>query len=188
MPNPKWLCVTLLIVIACPLFGEPPNTDSELLGEVASAERSIDSRFDSISNVTGSTPLSLMGVTRGGYLKGFGAVFTLQIGLVAGANFGPFRQPTEDEKTKLNLSKRQRLEDLEIRARDILVEEGSRMSRVPVTENVALIISLFHHTWEDTTGLPSQLVMQAQRQILLDRQAGRIDLATFKSELDLARF
>jgi len=62
------------------------------------------------------------------------------------------------------------------------------MSRVPVTEKVALIISLFHHTWEDTTGLPSQLVMQAQRQILLDHQAGRIDLATFKNKLDLARF
>lgn len=188
MPNLNWFRVTLLVVIACPLFGEPPATDGALLDEVTSAERSIDSRFDSISNVTGSTPMSLTGVTRGGYVKGFGAVFTLQIGLVPGANFGPFRQPTEDERTKLNLSKRQRLEDLEIRARDILVEEGSRMKQVPVTEKVALIISLFHHTWEDTTGLPSQLVMQAQRQILLDRQAGRIDLATFKNKLDLARF
>ena len=188
MPNPKWLCVTLLVVLATPLLGEPPATNASLSREVASVQHSIDRRFDNISNVTGSTPMSLMGVTRGGYLEGFGAVFTLQIGLVPGSNFGPFRQPTEDEKTKLNLSKRQRLEDLEIRARDILVEEGSRMNQIPVTEKVALIISLFHHTWEDTTGLPSQLVMQAQRQLLIDRQAGRIDLATFKSKLDLARF
>ena len=62
------------------------------------------------------------------------------------------------------------------------------MNQIPVTEKVALIISLFHHTWEDTTGLPLQLVMQAQRQLLIDRQAGRIELATFKSKLDLARF
>ncbi len=188
MSNRKWLSIALLPVMGCPLLAEPPAAEDTLRRELASAELSIDGRFNNISVMTGSKPMPLMGVTRGGYLKGFGAVFTLQVSLVPVANLGPFRRPTEEEKTKLNLSKRQRVEDLEIHARVVLVEEGARLTRVPVNEKVALIVSLFHYSWEDVTGLPSQLVMQARRQVLIDRQAGRIDLPTLKSNLEMAYF
>jgi hypothetical protein len=32
---------------------------------------------------------------------------------------------------------------------------------------------LFYYKWEDTAGLPSQILMQAERQKLLDVQLGR---------------
>ena len=188
MPNRKWLSIALLPVMGCPLLAEPPAAEDSLHRELAAAERSIDGRFDNISAMTGSKPMPLKGVTRGGYLKGFGAVFTLQVSLVPVSNLSPFLRPTEEDKTQLNLSKRQRVEDLEIRARTVLVEEGARLTRVPVKEKVALIISLFHYSWEDVTGLPSQLVMQARRQVLIDRQAGRIDLPTLKSHLEVTYF
>lgn len=188
MPNRKWLSIALLPAIGCSLFAEPPPAEDSLHHELATGERSIDDRFNDISAMTGSKPIPLMGVTRGGYLKGFGAVFMFQVSLVPVSNLGPFRRLTEEDKTKLNLSKRQRVEDLEIRARTVLVEEGARLTRVPVNEKVALIISLFHYSWEDVTALPSQLVMQARRQVLIDRQAGRIDLPTLKSNLEVTYF
>lgn len=188
MPNRKWLSIALLPVIGCSLFAEPPPVEDSLRHELTSSERSIDDRFSNVSAITGSKPISLMGVTRGGYLKGFGAVFTLQVSLVPMVNLGPFLRLTEEDKTRLNLSKRQRLEDLEIRARTVLVEEGARLTQVPVNEQVALIISLLHYSWEDVTGLPSQLVMQARRQVLIDRQASRIDLPTLKSNLEVTYF
>ena len=188
MPNRKWLSIALLPVIGCSLFAEPPPAEDSLHHELTSSERSIDDRFSNVSAITGSKPISLMGVTRSGYLKGFGAVFTLQVSLVPMATLGPFLRLTEEDKARLNLSKRQRLEDLEIRARTVLVEEGAGLTQVPVNEQVALIISLHHYSWEDVTGLPSQLVMQARRQVLIDRQASRIDLPTLKSNLEVTYF
>ncbi|MCY4588730.1 MAG: hypothetical protein OXB98_22125, partial [Bryobacterales bacterium] len=84
----------------------PPPAEDSLHRELTSSERSIDDRFSNVSAMTGSKPVSLMGVTRGGYLRGFGAVFTLQVSLVPMANLGPFRRLTEEDKTRLNLSKR----------------------------------------------------------------------------------
>ena len=188
MPNRKWLSIALLPLIGCPLLAEPPPAEDSLHRELTSSERSIDDRFSNVSAMTGSKPMLLRGVTRGGYLRGFGAVFTLQVSLVPMANLGPFRRLTEEDKTRLNLSKRQRVEDLVIRARTVLVEEGAGLTQVPVNEQVALIISLLHYSWEDVTGLPSQLVMQARRQVLIDRQAGRIDLPTLKSNLEVTYF
>jgi hypothetical protein len=38
---------------------------------------------------------------------------------------------------------------------------------MPPGEQVVLAVSLFHYSWEDYSGLPGQIVMQAERQKLL---------------------
>jgi hypothetical protein len=50
------------------------------------------------------------------------------------------------------------------------------------------MVSLYHSAWEDLSGLPSQLVMQATRQALVDRGAGRLDTAAFKKSLEVNYF
>ena len=184
----KLFTAILILMAAGWASAEPPAGVSAIREQIVRTERAIDGRFRNLGDVINSTPMPLTGVTRGGYLKGFGAVFTVEVNLLPVPNLRPFSRFSEEDKIKLNLRKRQRLEDLEIRARAILVEEGPRLTGVPVTEKVALVISLLHYSWEDVSGLPSQLIMQAQRQLLIDHQAGRIDLPTLKKKLEMAYF
>ena len=50
-------------------------------------------------------------------------------------------------------------------------EVADRLAAVRDTHGGA---SIFYYSWESRTGLPSQVVMQAQRQSMLDFEAGRI--------------
>ena len=178
-------CCVLAATLLC--SAEPPTSkDANVYRQVSLSERSIDSRFGNLSE---PVRMDQIGVTRGGYLDGYGAVFALQVMLVPVQGLSPFRPSvTEKEKRELNLRKRQRLEDLEVRARQILVEEGGRLTGVPLEEKIALIVSLFHYRWEDLTDLPAQLVMQATRQTLVDRKAGDLDQPSFKKRLQVRYF
>jgi hypothetical protein len=157
-----------------------------ILAEIKTAERSIDNHFRDIST---PDPMGLTGITRGAYVNGFGAIFSFEVMLVPVVNISPFRPAyTDEEKQKLNVRKRQRLEDLEVKARQILIEEASKLKVVPVTEKVVLVVSLFHFNWENLSNLPTQLVMQATRQTALDMQAKRIDPQEFRKNLDVQYF
>ncbi len=163
-----------------------PETRERVHEQIVTSELAIDARFRDFGN---PNRMGLLGVTRGGYIDGFGAVFSLQVALVPVPNIGPFRPRISDkEKQQLNMRKRQRLEDLEVRARAILLEEGGKLTVVPAGERIALVVSLFHFAWEDLNGLPSQLVMQARRKTLADHRAGRLDLAGLKKQLEVNYF
>jgi hypothetical protein len=178
--------LTIFLLAGPMLAAEAIGDNPEVLTEIKIAERSIDGRFKDIS---GSDPMGLIGFTRGGYLNDFGTVFSFEVMLVPVANVTPFRPKyTDEEKKKLNIRKRQRLEDLEMKAQDILVAEGCKLEAVPASQKVALVISLFHFAWEDRSNLPSQLVMQTTRQNLLDRQAARLDKQEFRKRLDVRYF
>lgn len=160
--------------------------EPSVLAEIKTAERSIDNRFRDIST---PDPMGLTGLTRGAYVDGFGAVFSFEVMLVPVVNVSPFRPAyTDEEKQKLNIRKRQRLEDLEVKARQILIEEASKLKVVSAKEKVVLVVSLFHFSWENLSSLPSQLVMQATRQSTLDIQAKRIDPQEFRNNLDVRYF
>ncbi len=178
-------CCVLAATLLC--TAEPPaSKDDDVYRQVSRSELSIEGRFGNLSD---PVRMDQIGVTRSGYLDGFGAVFALEVMLVPVQGLSPFRPSvTEKEKRDLNLRKRQRLEDLEVLARQILVEEGGRLTAVPLEEKIALIVSLFHYGWEDWTGLPAQLVMQATRQTLVDRKAGDLDKPSFKKRLQVRYF
>ncbi len=177
---------TIFLLTGPLLAAEPIGETPEMLAEIKTAERSIDGNFKDIS---GRDPMGLIGFTRGGYLTDYGAVFSFEVMLVPVPNVSPFRPKyTDEEKKQLNVRKRQRLEDLEMKAQEILVAEGCKLTAVPSNQRVALVISLFHFAWEDRSNLPSQLVMQASRQNLLDRQAARLDKQEFRKTLDVRYF
>lgn len=168
------------------LGAEPRAAEPPVLTDLKQAERAIERSF---SDITSPNAMGLIGTARGAYLEGYGAVFTLQVMLTPIPGFGPFRPSySEEELTKLNVRKRQRLEDLEAKVRDILVSEGSRLESVPAEEKVAVVVSLFHFPWEDLTGLPAQLVVQATRQKLIDQRAGRLDKQAFREHLNTRYF
>ena len=66
---------------------------------------------------------------------------------------------------------------------EALIATAASLDTVPSNEQVAVGVSLFYYKWEDTSGLPGQIVMQAERQKLLDVQVGRTPRAALVSTI-----
>ncbi len=179
--------LTFLLVMGVAATGEAPAAElalasRELRAGLRAVERSIDRGF-------GGSSMVMIGNTRGGYLHGFGAVFTLEVNIVPMANLSPFKPSyTEQELRLLNQRKRDRLPELEELAARILFDQAGKLDAIPEGEKIALLISLFHFTWEDADDLPAQVVIQASRRTLLDRQAGRINEQELTERLMVRRF
>ena len=173
----------LLLLGAAMLSAGPPANEHDLGKQLKRVERSIDGRFEQTIH---PSPMALVGVTRGFYLQGFGAVFSLEVNVVPTPNISPFfRGYDAEQKRNLNRRKKEQLKPLEARAREILTEEVAKVEALPADEAVALAISLFYYNWEDIGGLPFQLVVQAPKQVLLDRGAGRLTDSEFNRQVEV---
>jgi hypothetical protein len=56
---------------------------------------------------------------------------------------------------------------------------------VPPTEKIAIGVTLFYYKWEDSSGLPRQIVMSAEKQQLLQARRQKLDLASVIQEQKL---
>ncbi|MBI4892690.1 MAG: hypothetical protein HY821_18845 [Acidobacteria bacterium] len=140
--------------------------------EVAAMERSFDQRLQRFSI---DTPIEVLGLTRGVYLDGFGAVFTAEVNLVQTPGISPFR-PTlsKEDVARARAAKQKRIPELRNLMRDMMIASASSLDRLPPEEKLVLGVSLFYNSWEDATGLPRQITMQAKRQLLMDVAASRL--------------
>lgn len=110
----------------------------------------------------------LLGPTRGVYLEGYGAVFSTELNLILSPNLSPFHQSfSKMEIAGIHDRKVQRLPLLKRKMREMLMASAASLETMPPGEQVVVAVSLFHYSWEDYSGLPSQIVMQAERQKLL---------------------
>ena len=55
---------------------------------------------------------------------------------------------------------------------------GPRSTRFLPREQIVLVVTLGNETWENTSGLPSQVQMQAQRSKLIEAKAGKVEAKT----------
>lgn len=182
------LRLAVLALVAALSLGavEVDETSRTLRKQMQDVERAIDARFNDLRM---EAPIRTLGSTRGAYLSGYGAVFTLQINLAPVAQLSPFRQSySAEEISEINIRKRQRLETLEELARSILIEESETLTALPSGEKVALAIALFHFSWEDLTGLPSQVVMAAARSLLDEARGGTVPVADLKRRVPVEYF
>lgn len=110
----------------------------------------------------------VLGAARGVYLEGFGLLVSTEVDLMPGATLTPFRLSfTKEEKARIRARKLERLGKLRELMRTMLVDAAAMVDTVPENEQVAVAVTLFHKSWEDTTGLPGQIVMQAPRKALV---------------------
>lgn len=134
---------------------------------MAALEKSFDSH---ILHASAAEPLDLMGNTRGIYLTGYGTVFTTQINLIVSPTINPFRQQfTKQEISRIHARKLERLPLVRQKVREMLLSTAAALSAIPPNEQVVVGVSLFYFSWEDTSGLPSQIIMQGERQKLIGR-------------------
>jgi len=128
-------------------------------------EKKIDQRLETLFD----EPFLLLGMTRGLYLDKFGAVFSSELQLVSTPGIGTFgfTAPTKEILTATRKKKLERLPILKDAMRAQLASAAVSLEKLPVDEKVVLGISIFRRSWEDSTGLPAQIVMQATRKELL---------------------
>jgi hypothetical protein len=170
-------CLLLLLASAFGAAQRPAVTR----GALAGMERAFDQR---IQRFDLNDPLDLLGSTRGVYLQGYGAVFTAEVNLIAGAVITPFRpKPSPPELEKLRQRKAARLQQLVRQMREVMLDLAAALTDVPPQEHIALGVSIFYFSWENREGLPSQVVLRARRQALLDAQARRADPAALEALL-----
>ena len=155
---------TLLVaVLALPLAAAQPNLKRASFTPI---ERTLDNR---ILKATADDPADILGSTRGLYLEGYGAVFTTEVSIVFTPGLTPFRQVTPDEIKRLHDRKLKHVPVLRQAARDMLTAAAGALDSMPPNERVVVALRFLYLPWEDTAGLPSELVMQADRATLLKK-------------------
>ncbi len=171
-----WLIPLTLVTAAAVAIAAVPRVSREAIHAM---EISFDKRIQTPSV---DAPFELLGNTRGVYLEGYGAVFTSEVNLLLSSNISPF-QPTMPKEyvAKLRLRKLERVPVLKKTMEEEMVAMASSLDNVPANEQIVLGVTLFYHPWEDTAGLPSQILMQAERQKLLDVQLGRASRVSLDS-------
>ncbi len=146
---------------------------------LAAMEKAFDMK---LLSAAAQEPFDLLGNTRGIYLEGYGAVFTAEIGLVYSPTINPFRLTIpKAEMAAVHVRKLRQLPILKDDMRQMLLDCSASLDGVPAAEQIVVSVILFNRAWEDTSGLPSQIMMQAERQKLLDVQTGRTPRANLET-------
>ncbi|MBM3773597.1 MAG: hypothetical protein FJW37_00355 [Acidobacteria bacterium] len=130
---------------------------------MSAAEKQLD------QHIRAAEPFHLLGHARGVYLEGYGAVFSVQVDLMMTPGLSPVT-PTisREEVARIREKKLARLPLLRDEMRRMLVNAAAVLDPIPPEEQVVLAVSLFFRHFEDSSGMPAQIVMQAGRETLLE--------------------
>jgi len=110
-------------------------------------------------------PLDLLGPARGISLEGYGIVFTAELSLVMTPGQSPFRQtiPPQAMKDKIRQRKIERLPKLKETMKDMMRTAAKTFIQVPLEQQIVFCVRFLYEPWEDRTGMPSQILMKADR-------------------------
>jgi hypothetical protein len=157
---------TALFLFALALTPLPAQKATPSRSEIAAMEQSFDNRLRKFSL---DAPIELLGLTRGLYLNGYGAVFTTEVNLVQTPGISPFHpQISKEEAAHIRAAKQKRLPELRTQMREMLLASAQSLDRVPLEEQLVLGVFLFYNSWENSSGMPQLITMQAPRKSLLD--------------------
>ena len=127
-------------------------------------EKDLDGR---LAATGGADPCIVLSGTRGLYVTGFGAVFTSDVDLINSPAIGIFQtsMPT-DRKVDVHKRKLAHMALLQSSMREMLVAlaQSPSLKSMAATDQIVVGVRLMYRPWEDTSGLPGQIVMRADRQ------------------------
>ncbi len=148
-----------------------------------------ESRFEAkLGQIPPPFPFQVLFPAPAIYVPGVGVMLSSIVSLSYLDEPSPFRGPfTPKELATFRERKVQRLPILEQDMREVMVETAaaSDIDPVPPNERIVLGVTLFYFKWEDSSGLPRQIVMSAEKQKLLQARRDKIDLATVIQEQKL---
>ena len=128
---------------------------------IADLEKQLD---DKVSTVGGATPMMLLGTARTLYLPGYGAVVTQEISLTVTPAITPFHQSiSPQEVVRVHQQKIERLPLMRQTMKDMWTHTASTLNMIPNNEQIVVAVRLLYKSWEDTKGLPGQIILKGSR-------------------------
>ena len=153
---------------------------------IAALEKSFESQ---LARLWPDDPVSVIGVPQGLYINGYGAVFTSEVNLAPAPGITPFHQTNSKEDIERTHHKKvERLPRLKEAMQNMLLASAASLDPIPPDEQVALGISLYYWYWEDTAGLPAQIVMHASKRILVQVKSGLAPKSALASAISVQEF
>ena len=129
-------------------------------------ERHFDTKLAGVG--AGNDPIDLLGAARGIYLDGYGVVLTAEASLIVTPGLNPFKTVmTEPEKEKIRQRKLDRMPMLRQAMRDAWRDSAATLTSMPDNQQVVIAVRLLYLPWEDTHGLPGEIVMKGDRRTAL---------------------
>ena len=178
--------MALAVLAGTALWGADVGRSRVTRETLAAMEKSLDARLTDMSL---EPPFDPLGTARGVYVQGFGAVFTSELSLILTPALTPFRRSvSKADIARIRQRKLAQLPKLRQVMREFLVASAGSLDTVPATEQIVVAISIFHYRWEDTEGMPEQVVMQAERRILLDLLARRLPESAMETSIRMEEF
>lgn len=171
MKTMKSLVLPLMLVSAAyaAAAGEAPRVDRTQMEKV---EKSLDA---TLLRFTTDNSHTLIGLTRGVHLDGVGAVFTAEV-IVVNANVNIMKPlPTKEEIVQIRNKKLERIPILKRVLKDALVSAALALETIPPDEQVVIAIIVPRFKFEDATGLPSQVTVQATKRKLMESRGAALD-------------
>jgi len=113
-------------------------------------------------------PVELLGTTRAVYLSGYGVVFTTELMPVVTPATNPLL-PTINDATRKRVhdTKVARIPDMRNMMMSLMKDAAASLNAMPAGEQVVVAARFLYLPWEDTSGLPNQILMKADRRSLL---------------------
>jgi hypothetical protein len=166
---PTIVSFTILVSAAYAAAGEAPRVDRTQMEKV---EKSLDA---TLLRFTPDNSHTLIGLTRGVYLEGVGAVLTAEVIVVnAGVNI-MHPLPTKEEVVQIRKKKLERIPLLKKVLKDALVSAAATLDTIPPDEQVVIAVVIPRFQFEDAAGLPSQVTVQATKRKLLESKGAALD-------------
>jgi hypothetical protein len=148
---------------AAPHASVTPTEKSRVPRQTLSdVERNLNTKLASLGGA--NDPVDLLGAARGIYLDGYGVVLTAEASLIITPGLSPFHTVmTEPEKEKVRQRKLDRLPMLRQTMRDVWRDSATALTSIPDNQQVVIAVRLLYLNWEDTRGLPGEIVMKGDR-------------------------
>ncbi|MCU1232965.1 MAG: hypothetical protein JWP63_932 [Candidatus Solibacter sp.] len=139
-----------------------------MIGEL---EKTFDGRVSGIGNA--NEPLEILSDARGLQLDGYGLVFTSEVSLVRAPAITPFQKEIPKlVQERVHQLRVERLPILKAAMKEMLRNMAVAGKQLPATQQMVLAVRLWYGAWEDTTGMPRQILMHANRQ---DAETGIVE-------------
>jgi hypothetical protein len=129
---------------------------------ITGMERTFDNRLLTMADI--NEPMDLLGDTRGVQLDDYGVVFTTEVSLVRTPGLMPGRPKIPPEMAAhVRTLKVARLPLLKAAMMGMIGNMATEFAQIPASQQLVLVVRLWYAPWEDTTGMPAQVVMKATR-------------------------
>lgn len=166
---PLGLIYVTFVSAAYAAAGETPRVNRV---QMELAEKGLDA---TLQRFCSDNTRTLIGLSRGVYLEGTGAVLTAEVILVS-AQVNIMRPlPTKEEIVQMHKTKLARVPELKKVLKDALVSTAGSLATIPPDEQIVIAVIIPRFTFEDATGVPVQITVQASKRKLLESKGAALD-------------